>query len=93
VFCVDEIEGRRDLMCVHHTAMFHLDDGHCYDGPCKGERLLAVDVAVEDRAIFVERACTGHYGSRCRLGPARYFSSQLLCAAHPLASYFPDTPP
>ncbi len=35
VFCVYEIEGRRDLMCAHHTAMFRLDDGHCYDGPCK----------------------------------------------------------
>jgi nitrite reductase/ring-hydroxylating ferredoxin subunit len=47
VFCVYEIEGRRDLMCAHHTAMFHLDDGHCYDGPCKGERLVAVDVEVD----------------------------------------------
>jgi len=53
VFCVYEIEGRRDLMCAHHTAMFHLDDGHCYDGPCKGERLLAVDVAVEDGAVLI----------------------------------------
>jgi nitrite reductase/ring-hydroxylating ferredoxin subunit len=53
VFCVYEIEGRRDLMCAHHTAMFHLDDGHCYDGPCKGERLLAVDVAVEDGAVRI----------------------------------------
>jgi nitrite reductase/ring-hydroxylating ferredoxin subunit len=53
VFCVYEIEGRRDLMCAHHTAMFHLDDGHCYDGPCKGERLLAVDVAVEVGAVWI----------------------------------------
>jgi nitrite reductase/ring-hydroxylating ferredoxin subunit len=53
VFCVYEIEGRRDLMCAHHTAMFHLDDGHCYDGPCKGERLLAVDVTVADGAVRV----------------------------------------
>ena len=53
VFCVYEIEGRRDLMCAHHTAMFHLDDGHCYDGPCKGERLEPVDVVVEGDTVRV----------------------------------------
>jgi nitrite reductase/ring-hydroxylating ferredoxin subunit len=47
VFCVYDIEGRRDLMCAHHTAMFHLDDGHCYDGPCKGERLVAIDIDLD----------------------------------------------
>jgi nitrite reductase/ring-hydroxylating ferredoxin subunit len=34
-------------MCAHHTAMFHLDDGHCYDGPCKGERLVAIDIDLD----------------------------------------------
>jgi nitrite reductase/ring-hydroxylating ferredoxin subunit len=53
VFCVYEIEGRRDLMCAHHTAMFHLDDGHCYDGPCKGERLEPVDVVVDGDTVRV----------------------------------------
>jgi len=47
VFCVYEIDGQRDLMCAHHTAMFHLLDGHCYDGPCAGDRLCGVDVCVE----------------------------------------------
>jgi nitrite reductase/ring-hydroxylating ferredoxin subunit len=56
VFCVYEIEGRRDLMCAHHTAMFHLDDGRCYDGPCKGERLIAVDVDVDVEAGTVRIA-------------------------------------
>lgn len=53
VFCVYEIEGRRDLMCAHHAAMFHLDDGRCYDGPCSGERLEAVDVVVDDGTVRV----------------------------------------
>jgi nitrite reductase/ring-hydroxylating ferredoxin subunit len=53
VFCVYDIEGRRDLMCAHHNAMFHLDDGQCYDGPCKGQRLVAVDVEVRDGALRV----------------------------------------
>jgi nitrite reductase/ring-hydroxylating ferredoxin subunit len=53
VFCVHEIDGRRDLMCAHHTAMFHLDDGRCYDGPCRGERLHAVDVVVDGGTVVV----------------------------------------
>jgi nitrite reductase/ring-hydroxylating ferredoxin subunit len=53
VFCVYDIDGRRDLMCAHHTAMFHLDDGHCYDGPCRGERLVAVDVVVGDDGVRI----------------------------------------
>jgi nitrite reductase/ring-hydroxylating ferredoxin subunit len=53
VFCVHEIEGRRDLLCAHHAAMFRLDDGHCYDGPCKGERLEPVDVVVQGGTVRV----------------------------------------
>lgn len=53
VFCIYEIEGRRDLMCAHHTAMFHLDDGQCYDGPCKGERLIEVDIDLEAGIVRV----------------------------------------
>jgi nitrite reductase/ring-hydroxylating ferredoxin subunit len=30
------------LMCAHHTAMFRVEDGHCYDGPCQGARLTAL---------------------------------------------------
>ncbi len=53
VFCVYEIDGRRDLMCAHHTAMFHLDDGTCYVGPCRGERLPAVDVVVDGDTVRI----------------------------------------
>lgn len=53
VFCVYEIEGRRDLMCAHHSAMFRLDDGRCYDGPCEGQRLEAVDVVVDGGTVRV----------------------------------------
>jgi nitrite reductase/ring-hydroxylating ferredoxin subunit len=27
------------VMCAHHTAMFRIDDGYCFDGPCLGARL------------------------------------------------------
>jgi nitrite reductase/ring-hydroxylating ferredoxin subunit len=47
VFCVYDVDGRRDLMCPHHSALFHLDDGVCHEGPCVGARLIAVDVVVE----------------------------------------------
>ena len=53
VFCVYEIEGQRDLMCAHHTAMFHLADGACWDGPCVGERLVPVDVDVIDGEVRI----------------------------------------
>jgi nitrite reductase/ring-hydroxylating ferredoxin subunit len=53
VFCVYEIDGRRDLMCAHHTAMFHLDDGHCYDGPCQGAALTAIDIKIDADRVFI----------------------------------------
>jgi nitrite reductase/ring-hydroxylating ferredoxin subunit len=53
VFCVYEIDGRRDLMCAHHTALFHLDDGRCHDGPCRGERLIPVDISIDDGLVRV----------------------------------------
>lgn len=56
VFCVYDIDGRRDLMCAHHTAMFHLDDGHCYEGPCAGATLAAVPLAERhDGTLVIER--------------------------------------
>lgn len=53
VFCVYEIEGQRDLMCAHHSAVFHIADGQCWDGPCRGEHLVPVDVHVVDGAVVV----------------------------------------
>jgi nitrite reductase/ring-hydroxylating ferredoxin subunit len=50
-FCVYDIDGQRDLMCAHHTALFHLEDGHCYDGPCVGARLIPVDIEITGAAV------------------------------------------
>jgi nitrite reductase/ring-hydroxylating ferredoxin subunit len=30
------------LMCAHHTAMFRVVDGYCYEGPCMGAHLEAL---------------------------------------------------
>ncbi|MGE0796852.1 MAG: Rieske (2Fe-2S) protein [Lautropia sp.] len=48
VFCVYDLEERRDLVCVHHAALFHLDDGRCYEGPCTGQSLAPVDIRIVD---------------------------------------------
>jgi nitrite reductase/ring-hydroxylating ferredoxin subunit len=34
------------LMCAHHTAFFHFEDGQCFDGPCEGARLTPVEIVV-----------------------------------------------
>jgi nitrite reductase/ring-hydroxylating ferredoxin subunit len=52
-FCVYEIEGQKDLMCPHHTAMFHLGDGRCYEGPCLGKRLIDVPVKLLNRQVVI----------------------------------------
>ncbi|WP_049621874.1 Rieske (2Fe-2S) protein [Frateuria defendens] len=36
------------LICAAHGASFRTDDGACVGGPCRGEHLRAVPVAVED---------------------------------------------
>jgi nitrite reductase/ring-hydroxylating ferredoxin subunit len=41
------------LMCAHHTAMFHLEDGECFDGPCMGARLTPIRLAPEMDDWFV----------------------------------------
>jgi nitrite reductase/ring-hydroxylating ferredoxin subunit len=35
------------LMCAHHTAMFHLENGECFDGPCSGARLTPIDLGLD----------------------------------------------
>jgi len=41
------------LMCAHHTAMFHLEDGECFDGPCMGARLTPIGLGRSADEWFV----------------------------------------
>jgi nitrite reductase/ring-hydroxylating ferredoxin subunit len=41
------------LMCAHHTAMFRIVDGYCYDGPCLGASLQRVPLVREDGLLKV----------------------------------------
>lgn len=45
-------DGTR-IVCATHGAEFGLDDGLCLRGPCKGDRLEAVPVVIEDGAVLV----------------------------------------
>lgn len=64
VFCVYDIDGQRDLMCAHHTAMFHLADGACYEGPCAGARLAEVPLAERDGLLVVGESGPADPGAR-----------------------------
>jgi nitrite reductase/ring-hydroxylating ferredoxin subunit len=41
------------LMCAHHVAMFRLEDGECFDGPCLGSRLTAIQIVERSGELFV----------------------------------------
>jgi len=41
------------LVCAAHGASFTLDSGDCIAGPCKGDRLRAVPVAVRDGQVYL----------------------------------------
>jgi nitrite reductase/ring-hydroxylating ferredoxin subunit len=41
------------LMCAHHSAMFHVENGHCFDGPCAGAALTGVPVEVESGRVKI----------------------------------------
>ena len=40
-------------MCGKHGALFELGTGLCVDGPCKGQRLVPVNLTVLDNDICV----------------------------------------
>ena len=41
------------IQCATHDALFRLQDGVCVSGPCAGERLAAVPVAVESGEVVL----------------------------------------
>ncbi|WP_251329996.1 Rieske (2Fe-2S) protein [Haloplanus pelagicus] len=42
-----------ELVCANHGAYFEADSGFCTFGPCEGATLEAVDVTVEDGAVYL----------------------------------------
>ena len=46
-------EDREHAICATHGAIFRIDDGLCIAGPCSGESLRSIPVAVEAGQIVV----------------------------------------
>lgn len=45
----------RHILCMTHGARFRVYDGYCFTGPCQGQSLAKVAVAVRDGAVYLER--------------------------------------
>jgi nitrite reductase/ring-hydroxylating ferredoxin subunit len=41
------------LTCGKHRAQFDLDTGHCFIGPCQGQRLTPVKLVIDDGDICI----------------------------------------
>lgn len=50
---VFHVYDREYVMCAHHTALFRIEDGYCFDGPCAGARLTPIPVVNEQGMICV----------------------------------------
>jgi nitrite reductase/ring-hydroxylating ferredoxin subunit len=50
------------LVCSTHGAMYDPQSGECAGGPCKGRRLLALDVRERDGAVIVYERTGGEHG-------------------------------
>jgi nitrite reductase/ring-hydroxylating ferredoxin subunit len=41
------------LTCGKHRAQFDIDTGHCFIGPCQGQRLTPVELVIDDGDICI----------------------------------------
>ena len=54
------LDGGAFVRCIHHNAVFRVTDGLCVSGPCPGEHLTAVTLAIVDGAVvLVDQGCGG----------------------------------
>lgn len=42
-----------NLQCAVHGALFRIENGYCFSGPCKGQSLSAVAIEQQDDDIYV----------------------------------------
>jgi len=47
------IHDHSRIYCVTHYAMFRFDDGFCEEGPCAGDALTRVPLAVSERKVRI----------------------------------------
>ena len=48
------------LICTTHGATYEPDTGHCVSGPCKGQRLKALDVVETDGNVYLIQSENNH---------------------------------
>lgn len=41
------------IVCASHGAMYNIQTGECFAGPCRGRHLRKIDVVVRDGEIYV----------------------------------------
>ncbi|MEZ5996994.1 MAG: Rieske 2Fe-2S domain-containing protein [Hyphomonadaceae bacterium] len=46
------VQEGRYMVCGAHGASFRLQDGACAGGPCNGERLERIAIAIRENAVF-----------------------------------------
>ncbi len=44
---------RKHIICSTHGALFHIEDGRCFSGPCRGDRLTRINAEVRDGGLYV----------------------------------------
>ena len=47
------IHDHSRIYCMTHYAMFRFDDGFCEEGPCAGDALTRVPLAVSERKVRI----------------------------------------
>ncbi len=44
---------QRYLLCANHGALFRVEDGYCFRGPCSGQSLKKVSLIIENGIIWL----------------------------------------
>jgi nitrite reductase/ring-hydroxylating ferredoxin subunit len=45
--------AKHHVICEHHCASFRFSDGYCVEGPCEGDSLDAVPLAIRDGRVVI----------------------------------------
>ncbi|HKO08214.1 MAG TPA: Rieske 2Fe-2S domain-containing protein [Alphaproteobacteria bacterium] len=45
---------KRHILCMTHGARFRVYDGYCFTGPCQGQSLARLPLALKDGQVFLE---------------------------------------
>lgn len=46
-------KDRKAILCASHGALYEIDSGLCFGGPCRGKRLRVVPLEVRDGVVYV----------------------------------------